>query len=273
MKTITLCADDYGQNESVSQGILELIQLGRLSAVSCMTGYTHWPIYAAQLAAIKADVKDKIDIGLHFDLTDFIAQQGWSFNQFIINCCLNKIDLVTIEAELNRQLDAFERELGMLPEFVDGHQHIHIFPNIRRVFIKVLAQRYAANLPYIRLSSPEILGHDARVKAIMLRALVLGFSPLARKNHLQFPTQFLGAYSLRASNYSHFFKIWLQQARNGSLFMCHPGHASNDPHDPIKKARIREFNYFRSDEFLADLKTYNVQLKKWGAHNETPIPI
>lgn len=268
MKKITLCADDYGQNESISKGILELIQLGRLSAVSCMTAYAHWPLYAAQLATIKEDVSDKLDIGLHFDLTDFIAEQGWSFNQFIINCCLNKVDLLKIEAELNRQLDAFEAALAMTPDFVDGHQHVHIFPNIRQVFIKLLAQRYAHKLPYIRLSSPEIFGHDSRVKAIILRALVIGFAALARKHKLQFPTQFLGAYSLRPSNYALLFQTWLQQARDGSLFMCHPGLASTDPDDPIKKARVVEFNYFRSDEFTADLKTHNVQLSKWAAHSQ-----
>lgn len=264
MKKITLCADDYGQNESVSAGILELIQLGRLSAVSCMTAYDHWPIYAAQLKAIIPATRSTLDIGLHFDLTKFIAQQGWSFNQFIIKCCFSQIDLVKIEAELNRQLDAFEAQLGIQPEFVDGHQHIHIFPNVRKVFIKIIAQRYAKKSPYIRLSSPEILGHDACIKALILRGLVLGFASLARKHQLQFPTQFLGAYSLRASNYSQFFKIWLQQARNNSLFMCHPGHASTDVEDTIKKARLVEFNYFHSNEFLVDLNNNNVQLSKWS---------
>ena len=263
MKKITLCADDYGQNENISAGILELIQLGRLSAVSCMTSYSHWPTYAAQLNALTPDVKKTIDIGLHFDLTEFIAQQGWSFNQFIIKCCLGKIDLVKIEAELTPQLNAFEAELGMPPEFVDGHQHIHIFPHIRHVFIKLLAQRYAHKLPYIRLSSPTILGHDARLKAVILRGLVTGFASLAQQHHLQFPTQFLGVYSLRPSNYPQFFKTWLQQAKTNSLFMCHPGHASTDSDDVIKKARLVEFNYFRSNEFLADLNTHNVHLGKW----------
>lgn len=265
MKKITLCADDYGQNESISQGILELIKLGRLSAVSCMTGYTHWPAYAAQLAAIKPEIKNNIDIGVHFDLTEFIAQQGWSFNQFIIKCCLNKIDLVKVEAELKRQLDAFEAELGIPPVFVDGHQHIHIFPNIRHVFIKYLAQRYSNHLPYIRLSSPQIFGHDASTKAFILRGLALGFAKLARKYKFQFPTQFLGAYSLRSGNYAKLFKTWLQQANSGSLFMCHPGHASADPQDPIRKTRIVEFNYFHSNDFLADLNTYHAQLSKWNS--------
>lgn len=264
MKKITLCADDYGQNESVSQGILELIQLGRLSAVSCMTSYSHWPTYAAQLVEIKSIHESKLDIGLHFDLTDFIAMQGWSFNQFIIQCCLNNINLEKVEAELARQLDAFEAELCMQPEFVDGHQHIHIFPNIRQVFIKLLAQRYKNKLPYIRLSKPEISGQDAKLKAIILRLLCTGFAALARKHQFQFPLQFLGAYSLNSTDYRQLFTGWLQQAHNGSLFMCHPGHTSSDAQDPIKTARLIEFNYFSSNEFLTDLSSSDVQLSKWS---------
>jgi chitin disaccharide deacetylase len=264
MKNITLCADDYGQNESVSQGILELIAMQRLSAVSCMTGYTHWPIYAAQLVSIKDDIKSRVDIGLHFDLTEFIASQGWNFNQFIIQCCLNRVDLGKVEAELNRQLDAFERELTMPPEFVDGHQHIHVFPNIRQVFLRVLTQRYAKKLPYIRLSEPVVLGHDSLIKAIILRTLSIGFARLAQQLQFTFPRQFLGMYSLKAVAYNSLFKAWLKQAKNGCLFMCHPGLSSTDLEDPIKQARLNEFNYFRSDEFLADLHTNNLQLSKWA---------
>lgn len=265
MKTITLCADDYGQNATVSAGILELIQLGRLSAVSCMTGYAHWPEYGAQLAAIKNQIAARVDIGLHFDLSDFITAQGWSFNQLIINSCLGKVDLQLIEAEFIRQLDAFEAVLGMAPEFVDGHQHIHVFPGIRQVFIRVLKQRYPMQQPYIRLSAPEIAGHDASIKAVILRALVIGFAGLAKRNGFQFPTQFLGMYSLRPVNYAELFNGWLAQAKNHSLFMCHPGLASNDPQDPIKKARLVEFEYLRSDAFTADLRSQQAVLGKWHA--------
>jgi predicted glycoside hydrolase/deacetylase ChbG (UPF0249 family) len=265
IKNITLCADDYGQNKTISQGILELLKLKRLSAVSCMTGYDHWPAYAKNLVEIKDKIKQDVDIGLHFDLTNYIAEQGWSFNQFIIRCCLKQIDLKKIEAELNTQLDAFEAELRMPPEFVDGHQHIHVFPHVRAVFIRVLANRYSSadQPPYIRLSTPLIKGHDSLIKALILRALAFGFAQLAQQKQLKFPTQFLGMYKLRPTNYSRLFKKWLQQAEHHSLFMCHPGNLSNDSQDPIKAARVVEFNYFRSDAFLEDLHKYGCRLTKW----------
>ena len=265
MKNITLCADDYGQNEPVSTGILQLIELGRLSAVSCMTGYAHWPTYAAQLAALKdtPNIKNQLDVGLHFDLTEFIAQQGWSFNQFIIQCCLGKVDLHKVEVELNRQLDAFEAQLNMAPEFVDGHQHIHVFPGIRRVFVRTLTQRYPKKLPYIRLSRPVVFGHDSTIKALILRSLAIGFARLAQQHKLHFPSQFLGMYSLRPGNYAQHFSHWLQQAKPNSLFMCHPGLPSSDSSDPIKKARFVEFTYFSGEQFLTDLNAQQVTLNKW----------
>lgn len=266
-KNITLCADDYGQNESISEGILTLIESGRLSAVSCMTGYSHWSIYGEKLYAIKERIKSTVDIGLHFDLTEFTEQQGWSFNQLIISSCLGSIDLQQLEAEFIRQLDAFETALKMPPEFVDGHQHIHVFPNIRQVFIRVLSKRYRDHLPYIRLSKPAISGHDSGIKAIILRTLALGFSQLANQFHLKYPTQFLGMYSLAPCNYNYLFKGWLTQAQDGCLFMCHPGLASTDPTDPIKRARFVEYNYFSSDEFLQDLQHQHISLTKWSANH------
>src|SRR5512138_3236227 len=65
MKTVTLCADDFGLNEPVSRGIIELAEASRLSAVSCMSASPHWREHASWLAPLRG----KIDIGLHLTLT------------------------------------------------------------------------------------------------------------------------------------------------------------------------------------------------------------
>ncbi len=69
MKSIILCADDYGQNASISQAIVELLKLKCLSAVSCMTTSPHWFSQASWLLPYK----DYVDIGLHFNLTHGFA--------------------------------------------------------------------------------------------------------------------------------------------------------------------------------------------------------
>jgi chitin disaccharide deacetylase len=59
-----VCADDIGLTEDISQAALELVAMGRLSAVSCMVVGDRPPF--ADLRAHEA----RLDLGLHVTLTD-----------------------------------------------------------------------------------------------------------------------------------------------------------------------------------------------------------
>ena len=69
MKSVILCADDYALNESVSRGIVTLVEAGRLSATSVMTLSPRWAADAAELAPWRG----RIDVGLHLDWTSEFA--------------------------------------------------------------------------------------------------------------------------------------------------------------------------------------------------------
>ena len=43
MRTLALCADDFGLAPGISRGIAELAQRERLNAVSCLANAAHWP--------------------------------------------------------------------------------------------------------------------------------------------------------------------------------------------------------------------------------------
>jgi hypothetical protein len=53
---------------------------------------------------------------------------------------------------------------------------------------------------------------------------------------------------------------WLKKSQQGKLIMCHPGRESTNIKDPIRNARLREYNYLMSDDFLNDLKTHNLDI-------------
>ena len=42
--------------------------------------------------------------------------------------------------EIATQLRAFIDTFGRPPDFLDGHQHVHLFPQVRDAFLKVVAQ-------------------------------------------------------------------------------------------------------------------------------------
>ena len=62
-KNVVLCADDYALNAPVSQGIVALAVLGRLSATSVMSLSPRW---AEDVGGLR-DVRERLDVGLHLD--------------------------------------------------------------------------------------------------------------------------------------------------------------------------------------------------------------
>ena len=69
IREVVLCADDYALNAPVSQGIVALVVLGRLSATSVMSLSPRW----AEDAVALRDVRDRLDVGLHLDWTSSFA--------------------------------------------------------------------------------------------------------------------------------------------------------------------------------------------------------
>lgn len=248
MKPIILCADDYGLSKSVGVGIRQLAAARRLSAVSCMSSALTWPAEAALLQPLR----DKIDVGLHFNLTQGFGESSVTDLAFwIISSLAGSINKNLIEREFIWQLDRFESVWGEPPDFVDGHQHVHIFPGIRNVVFRLLEERYSeAQRPWIRQVNPSLTGHDAPSKALILRMLSTGFVKKACLSGLDLSSGFAGLYSLSAqANFPAMMAGWLHHARPGTVLMCHPGiGAAGDP-DSIGQARMREFQYLRGPEF------------------------
>ncbi len=51
-----------------------------------------------------------------------------------------------LEVEIARQFSAFQSAFGRAPDYVDGHQHIHVFPQIREALLRVIKDARAAGL-------------------------------------------------------------------------------------------------------------------------------
>ena len=53
--------------------------------------------------------------------------------------------------EIATQLRAFADAFGRLPDFLDGHQHVHLLPQVRDAFLKVVAE--TAPMAWVRQCS------------------------------------------------------------------------------------------------------------------------
>jgi len=256
MKHVIFCADDYGQNPTISQAIIELLGKNRLSATSCLVTFPDWLEQAKHLQPFKQTA----DLGLHFNLTegqplssDFSKRYGdfLSLPALLQAAFLRRLKPALIEKELNAQLDRYVEGMGQLPRFLDGHQHVHHFPVIREVVLKVYEQRLRSVNAYIRCV------HDANALwRGSFKGLIIELTgAYALKNALvkyQIPhnRSFAGIYNFAdTQKYADRFPVFLQQIKNGGLIMCHPGLKNSDEKDLISAARFQEFQYFSGREF------------------------
>ena len=53
-----------------------------------------------------------------------------------------------LDAEIAGQFAAFAGAFGRAPDYVDGHQHIHLFPQVREALLRVT--RHAAPHAWLR---------------------------------------------------------------------------------------------------------------------------
>ena len=249
-RSLVLCADDYGLSAGINQAILELIERGRLSATSCMTTMPGWHTEAA--SALLA-LQDKAALGLHFNLTE--GTDAIPLGRLMLLCLTGRLDKRSTRRALEQQLDRFEQLTGRPPDFVDGHQHIQMFPGIREVLLNTLTQRYGRAAPWVRVSSVALTGHDAGVKAGVLNAMGIGFNRARRQRNIRGTLSFAGMYSLQPeAGFDRLMQQWLEQLPDGALIMCHPGYTASQT--PLEQARAQERDWLGSDAFQQALQQH-----------------
>lgn len=258
---IILCADDYGLSPGVSRAIVELIEAGRLSATSCMTLADHWSETARALKPLAG----KAAIGLHFTLTALPPHP--QLGPLLKAALLGRLDENEIASELHRQIDAFEREMGCKPDFLDGHQHVHVLPTVRDAVLKVMTTRLkGAWLRDVWEPLPSLLAHSPnRIKSLILNLLGHGLHQRAHTLGIPVNRGFRGAYDLLGDvpDVALLFPRFLQGADANMLIMCHPAHVDRalvEGPDPVHAPREAERAYLASDLFSKHLAQAGVAL-------------
>ena len=261
LKHVVACADDYALNAPVSQGIVALSVLGRLSATSVMSLSPRW---AEDVAALR-EVRDRLDVGLHLDWTSpfaIDAGHGGGLGAVMARSTLHLYRQSEVEIEIERQLDAFELHWQATPDHIDGHQHIQQFPVIRDALAKVLLRRYGARVqrPWLRVSHVAQPGFKAQVISAMGAQTLQDW---ARAHDWPTVSPLLGAYGFDGdlAGYAQHMQTWLAAlpANQTAVLMCHPA-VSVQADDEMGPARYREFAYLASDDFVQHLHAARVRL-------------
>src|SRR3954454_4754185 len=229
-----LCADDYGLSPGVNRAIRDLIERGRLNATSAMVvapAIGRDEIEALHEAAAK---NPRCAIGLHATLTaplypltlHFRPLEGGLFlplPKLLRAALLRGLDPEIIRAEVAARLAAFVEKFGRPPDFVDGHQHVQLFPQLRDGFLAAVKQ--AAPEAWVRQGgrAQPLLQRLRTPKALLLDLLSAQFRRSASRKNIAFNPAFAGAYDFsRGPDFGELMRQFLDGLPDGGLVMCHP---------------------------------------------------
>ncbi|MDX1802483.1 MAG: ChbG/HpnK family deacetylase [Alcanivorax sp.] len=257
MRRLILCADDYGLSASVDGAIVDLLARQRLSATSCMVQGARWPDAAEALRPYLSTAQ----VGLHFNLTEGLHNDDLPLGQLLGRVASLRVDRRWVAQRLHEQLDLFETHLGRPPAYVDGHQHVHVFPGVRGVFLRVLAQRYPTQRPWLRFTAPLLSPGDQRIKAWVLSVLSVGFAAQAQRAGFTGNHGFAGLYSLsERADFAALMRDWCQRLPDKALIMCHPACGEAVAAVDHGLARQQEYDFLSSDHFSRLLSEQQIGL-------------
>lgn len=268
LQPVVFCADDFGLAPGVSEAISDLIRQGRLSATSCMSGCAAWPSHAALLR--EAVTTHPADVGLHLTLTGQrpllplrrLAPRGGflPLGRLLALSLAGAFPRDEFRGELRAQLDAFEEHWGAPPDYVDGHQHVHLLPGVREVLIEELVARYGPDRVYLRNCAEPYARCVARrvvlPKALFISWLGHGLAAQARRAGIAMNEGFAGLHDFSGRvPFRKLMQAFLAHRAPRHLIHVHPGRVDTDlvAVDPLTMPRERELAYLAGDGFAEDM--------------------
>jgi chitin disaccharide deacetylase len=273
-RRIWLCADDFGISNSVNTAIRDLIVRGRLNATSVLVAAPSFNRGEARALDALNSVKPRVAIGLHLALTapfrpvskDFAPLRDGAFLPLVgtaSHAVMRRFARDALVREISGQMQAFAAAFGRPPDFVDGHQHVHLLPQIGDALLHVVKE--TAPHAWVRQCGRALpfAARFADRKSLLLDAFSYRFRQAAVALGVRTNAAFAGAYEFDDdADFAALFPRFLDALPDGGVVMCHPGFVDAELRrlDPLTTLREKEYAFLASDAFPALLATQSVAL-------------
>lgn len=237
MKRLIINADDFGYDEGVVRGIIELHQQGVITSTTCMTNMPAWPQAAAYLrrhASLGAGVHLVFNEGQPVlpveQVPALVGVDGQFLNDSQILRSFRPGTTAQLRAEFRAQIKRFTADAGRPPDHLDNHCAVsYTRPDRFKVTLE-LAQEY--NLP-IRVPFGDDLEEQAAFLSErnalphwMVRWLGAYFRRRIDRAGIGRPNAFLMQFSTPGNRTPEYLLSLLEALRNGWLseLLVHPGY-------------------------------------------------
>lgn len=237
MKNLIVNADDLGADEGRNAGILEAVAAGAVKSVSLLANA---PATGRALEAVRGGKFAGVSLGIHLNLSEgrpvsaglslLSGENGFFLGKTAAQRLLlseNRRDLeAEVLREVNAQIEGVLREKMPL-DHLDGHQHLHVFPAVRKA-AAAAAGKYG--IPWFRLprepvpiSNGEPIPENLKAEGKLFSDLAAETARLLAGTEIRTPAHFRGLY-LKGRLTAGLLEKCLRELPGGvTELMVHPG--------------------------------------------------
>jgi predicted glycoside hydrolase/deacetylase ChbG (UPF0249 family) len=230
-------ADDFGRSPGVSRGILHAHRTGMVTSTTVMINQ---PGIRQQLA--QALDCPGLGIGLHLVFTawrpllpqeaipSLVDKDGHFLDQHTLWAQAETVSTDHLRAELLAQIEHFLALTGHLPDHLDCHHFVHLYPPFFEVYADLAAQ---FRLP-LRVPFPPETDFVKAVSTLpflegfpqdLLRGMIVTNSALLQARQLAQPDHFISTFFGKEALTLDYLSYLLDTLPKGvSELMCHPGY-------------------------------------------------
>ncbi len=158
---LIVTADDFGLTPGVCRGILQAAERG---IVTTTTALAVGPAFADHVGAL---VSSGVPTGAHLaavgedppileaaEVPTLVDRRGRfpvSWRQFVVRAATGRVDADDLRREFTAQVQVL-RDAGVHPTHLDAHQHLHLWPTVRDVVVRVAVDQgvEAVRVPWTR---------------------------------------------------------------------------------------------------------------------------
>jgi len=222
---LLIIADDLGLHPAVNDGIIFLLKNRRITGASLMANGEAFDDAISRLKHVEYVEGRPPHVGVHLVLVEEKSLTGIKLPKnhkiFFIKYILGLIKNKDIEKEIRAQLEKCLSS-GIVPSFLNSHQHLHLLPGILNIVTKVAKEN---GINYIRLVNEPLRGRGRlfRKTQLLFLRFLSGFAKRRlNKAGLKYNDIFIGF--LNAGNLKEGDLEFAKQIKNGLVELgCHPG--------------------------------------------------
>ena len=243
-KKLIVNADDFGLTERVNQAIIKGHQEGIITSTSLLANGC-----AFNSAVALAKQAPALGVGVHLNLTEGaplsppsclegLVSSGGSFNltsirlaRFLLS---RTVKVGAVERELRAQIEKL-LTAGIQPTHLDSHKHMHLFPTIFGVLMKLAVEYGIGGIRCVRervTHMGQLVRQHRGASSRILKQHLVGFTlsllsmpqrPKLRRVRLKFPAYCMGITATGFLDAKYLLEI-LEALPDGTTeLICHPG--------------------------------------------------